>query len=107
MSRGAGFGAVETRADDRAGLMENTFGQRIAMVVRRAAVAAQVAAPPPDPTSTTDSSFNEREATLRRRVSIDDDALDFVWTVVARAVDPRVGAYLRMVWGNDARIGLS
>ena len=40
-------------------------------------------------------------------MSIDDDALDFVWAVVARAVEPRVGAYLRMVWGNDARIGLS
>jgi cytidylate kinase len=83
--------------------MEDAFDRRIAIVVQRAAIAAQVETPTP----TTGDSFNEPEGTLRGRMSIDDDALDFVWTVVARAVEPRVGAYLRMVWGNDARIGVS
>ncbi|MDB4959121.1 MAG: hypothetical protein JWO36_6690, partial [Myxococcales bacterium] len=71
--------------------MEDAFDRRIAIVVQRAAIAAQVATPTP----TTCDSFNEPEGTLRGRMSIDDDALDFVWTVVARAVEPRVGAYLR------------
>ncbi len=90
-----------------AGVMEDAFDQRIAIVVQRAAIAAQVAPPTPGSTPTTGGSFNEPEETLRRRLSIDDDALDFLWTVVARAVEPRVGAYLRMVWGNEARAGVS
>jgi len=35
------------------------------------------------------------------------DELEFVWSVVTRAVEPRVGAHLRAVFGNDARIGMS
>lgn len=86
-----------------AATMGDAFDRRIGMVVRRAAIAAQVETTAP----TSGDSFNELEDTWRGRVPIDDDALDFLWTVVARAVEPRVGAYLRTVWGNEARLGVS
>jgi len=35
------------------------------------------------------------------------DELDFLWSVVARAIDPRVGAHLRAVYGTEARLGIS
>jgi hypothetical protein len=35
------------------------------------------------------------------------DEVDFLWSVVARAMEPRVGAHLRAVFGNEARVGIS
>jgi hypothetical protein len=83
--------------------MEEAFARRVAIVVRRAAVAAQVETAAP----ASGDSFSEPEGTWRGRIPIDDDALEFLWTVVARAIEPRVGAYMRTVWGNEARIGVS
>jgi hypothetical protein len=80
------------------------FELRVAEVVRRAAIAAGVTdVDPPSPAPADDP----RELLLRDVLGLDEDAFDFVCSVVARAVDPRIGAYLRAVWGNDARVGMS
>jgi len=44
---------------------------------------------------------------LAMALELDPDELDLVWSIVARAVDPRVGAHLRAVFGNEPRVGLS
>jgi hypothetical protein len=80
------------------------FEIRVADVARRAALAAGVAeVGEPVPEAPRDG----REQHLRGALALDDDSLDFLWSAVARAVEPRLGAYLRAVWGNDARVGLS
>jgi ATPase family associated with various cellular activities (AAA) len=92
-------------------LVDEVFEARIDAIVQRAATAAGTAppdapAPPPDP-PTAPVERGARELALRDQLGIDDDALDFVWSLVARAVEPRLAAYLRAVWGNEARIGVS
>jgi len=82
--------------------VEEAFEARVVDVVRRAATTAGVA-DRPEPAPLPERTAPEKR--LREALGIDDDALDFVWTLVARAVEPRVGAYLRAVWGNDARVG--
>ncbi len=80
------------------------FEYRIAEVARRAAVAAGVTEPTEVPAAV---ASDPREAQLAARLQLDDDTVDFVWTLVARACEPRVPAYLRAVWGNEARVGVS
>jgi len=48
-----------------------------------------------------------RAELLAAALGLCEAELDFVWSVVARAVEPRVGVYLRAVFGNDARVGVS
>jgi hypothetical protein len=48
-----------------------------------------------------------RAAWLAGELELDADTLDFVWAVIARATDPRMGAHLRAIWGSEARVGLS
>ena len=80
------------------------FELRVAEVVRRAAIAAGVTdVAPPQAVPAGDP----REQLLRDAFGLDEDALDFVWSLVARAIEPQVGAYLRAVWSNDARVGVS
>src|SRR4051812_28726867 len=50
---------------------------------------------------------NRRDAQLAAAMNLTDDQLDFVWGVVARAVDPLLLALLQVVAGNEARRGLS
>jgi len=42
---------------------------------------------------------------LALRLTLDE--LELVWSVVARAIEPRVAAYARVAFGADARLGLS
>ena len=53
------------------------------------------------------TSPGSRADVLATALGLGPGELDFVWSVVARAVEPRVGAHLRAVFGNDARIGMS
>ncbi|MEJ7597834.1 MAG: hypothetical protein WKG01_08005 [Kofleriaceae bacterium] len=48
-----------------------------------------------------------RGAQLAGMLGLTEDELDFLWSVVARAIDARVGAHLRAVFGTEARFGLS
>jgi hypothetical protein len=48
-----------------------------------------------------------RAASLAWGLGLEPDEVDFLFAVVARAVDPRVGSHLRAVFGTDARGGLS
>ncbi len=50
---------------------------------------------------------SRRDAQLAAAMNLTDDQLDFLWAVVARAVDPLLLALLQVVAGNDARRGLS
>jgi SpoVK/Ycf46/Vps4 family AAA+-type ATPase len=50
---------------------------------------------------------SRRDAQLAASMNLSDDQLDFVWGVVARAVDPLLLALLQVVAGNEARRGLS
>jgi SpoVK/Ycf46/Vps4 family AAA+-type ATPase len=50
---------------------------------------------------------SRRDAQLAAAMNLTDDQLDFVWGVVARAVDPLLLALLQVVAGNEARRGLS
>ena len=47
------------------------------------------------------------DAQLAAALRLEPDELDFVWAVVARAVDPRLLALLQVVCGTDVRRGLS
>ena len=50
---------------------------------------------------------DRRDATLASAMNLSDDQLDFLWGVVARAVDPLLLALLQPICGTDARRGLS
>ncbi|HET7502131.1 MAG TPA: ATP-binding protein [Kofleriaceae bacterium] len=85
---------------------EECVRSAVAAAERAAALAKDPAAerPPPGvPSVPADS----RAGVLARALELDAAELDFVWSVVARAVEPRFGGYLRSVFGNDARIGVS
>jgi hypothetical protein len=88
-------------------MVEELFEARIEEIVQRAATAAGPPQADGPARPMTRMERGVRERALLERLGIDDDALDFVWSLVARAVEPRLAAYLRAVWGNDARIGVS
>jgi len=50
---------------------------------------------------------SRRDARLAAAMGLSDDQLDFLWGVVARAVDPLLLALLQPICGTDARKGLS
>jgi hypothetical protein len=50
---------------------------------------------------------SRRDAQLAAAMGLSDDQLDYVWGVVARAVDPLLLALLQVLCGTDARRGLS
>lgn len=89
------------------------FEHRIDAIAAAAEWAARAAelgrdAPPPAASPAPPAAGDDSRArTLAERLRITDDELDLVWTVVARAVDPRVVAHLRGVFGADARLGIS
>lgn len=81
------------------------FEHRIGMVARRAAKAAQVEVA--DAEAQTSPDHDERERSLLTRIGLTTDELDFVWTLAARAVEPRVAAYMKAIWGSEVRGGCS
>ena len=50
---------------------------------------------------------SRRDAQLATTMALTDDQVDFLWGVVARAVDPLLLALLQPICGTDARRGLS
>jgi len=90
------------------------FEVQIAAVVAAAERAAlrvhggsdPVAAPAPLPETSAPRAGSPADV-LASALGLEPDELAFVWAVVARAVEPRVGAHLRAVFGNEARVGLS
>jgi hypothetical protein len=48
-----------------------------------------------------------RAQRLARTLRLSNDEVDLLWTVVARALDPRVAPALRTVFGQDLRPGIS
>ncbi|MEO6777392.1 MAG: ATP-binding protein [Kofleriaceae bacterium] len=50
---------------------------------------------------------NRRDARLAAAMALTDDQLDFLWGVVARAVDPLLLALLQPMCGTDVRKGLA
>src|SRR5512143_3513356 len=50
---------------------------------------------------------SRRDAQIASAMNLSDDQLDFLWGVVARAVDPLLLALLQPICGTDARRGLS
>ncbi len=50
---------------------------------------------------------NRRDGQIAASMNLTDDQLDFVWGVVARAVDPLLLPMLQPICGTDARRGLS
>src|SRR5690348_15300083 len=74
--------------------------ERAAALVRDPTVSVPMADVPQAPSGS-------RAETLATVLGLDAGELDFVWSVVIRAVEPRVGAHLRAVFGSDARIGMS
>jgi ATPase family associated with various cellular activities (AAA) len=95
---------------------ERHFEQQVAVVTADAARAAALAQGAIDEASATVSTGDGdgdgdgsggRMASIARRLGLSTAEVDFVWTAVARAVEPRVGAHLRTIYGNDARLGVS
>jgi ATPase family associated with various cellular activities (AAA) len=89
---------------------EDGFEDRVRSVVAAAERAAMLIH---DPTASVpsverpDTRAGSRAELLATALGLDADELDFVWSVVTRAVEPRLGAHLRAVFGNDARVGVS
>src|SRR5688572_30827026 len=50
---------------------------------------------------------SRRDAQLATAVGLSEDQIDFLWGVVARAVDPLLLALLQPICGTDVRKGLS
>jgi ATPase family associated with various cellular activities (AAA) len=89
---------------------EQIFEERVASVVAAAERAALLLADPAAsiPSVEVPATVTRSPAeVLATTLGLDADELDLVWSVVARAVEPRVGAHLRAVFGNDARVGVS
>ena len=84
--------------------------RRIQLVIARAERAARRIAgeaalpPPPEPGAPAPGTPGHALALALRLTS---DELDLVWSVVARAIEPRVAAHARAAFGVDARLGLS
>ena len=77
-------------------------GLRAERALRRGtepAAAAPIEMPGPEPGTAAHS--------LALTLTLTDDELDLLWSVVARSVEPSVGATLRAVFGLDARFGVS
>jgi len=88
---------------------ENELLARVESVVVAAARAAarsegQEVPPASSPPAVPAGSPGARLAAMLR---LTVDELDFLWSVVARSIDARVGAHLRAVFGAEARFGLS
>jgi len=97
-----------------AGSVVEAFESRIASVVAVAERAALRVRDPSDPLVPTvplpdisPTPAGSPADVLATALGLEPDELDFVWSVVARAVEPRVGSHLRAVFGNDARHGVS
>ncbi len=86
------------------------FEQRVAAVVYAAERAVTRTEPTPGdgaPLPPAVDAPGPRATGLARRLGLGAAELDFLWTVVARAVEPRVGAHLRALYGGEARGGVS
>ena len=86
------------------------FEQRVAAVVYAAERAVTRTEPTPGdgaPLPPAVDAPGPRATGLARRLGLGAAVLDFLWTVVARAVEPRVGAHLRALYGGEARGGVS
>lgn len=84
--------------------VDDVFEGRVAEVVYRSARVARLPDPGEPPPKIEQGA---RELALRDGLAIDDDAMDFLWSLVARAVEPKVGNAMQAAWGNGARIGMS
>jgi ATPase family protein associated with various cellular activities (AAA) len=92
--------------------VSDEFERRIELVlaaVTRAARALEPAGADPGPTRADhpERPAEGRAQSLARALRLTNDEVDLVWTVVARAVDPRIAPQLRTVFGADARPGVS
>jgi len=81
--------------------------ENLAAACARAAMIADRTAEVPEPLDAVGPTIGSRSAELASLLGLTLDAIDFVWAVIARATDPRVGAHLRAIYGAEARIGLS
>ncbi len=86
------------------------FEQQIAVVSHAAERAVTRAQPVvdgvPSPPPVVDAP-GPRATRLASRLALTPAEVDLLWTVVARSVEPRVGAHLRALYGGDARGGVS
>jgi hypothetical protein len=90
---------------------QTAFDLQVENVVRAAARLAALAAP--EVAAIEPALADEippaggRDHTLARLLGIEADDIDLLWTVVARAVEPRVSAHLRAAFGGEAKSGVS